>query len=93
MDFLAIEMLNMREFIKTLYKRFSEDITFRKIYEVPSNKVETLNIIRSYVITMLVQKYSIVTGGKYFDTPEQIKKKEDIFKEKIISLNEEINSI
>jgi hypothetical protein len=93
MDFLAIEMLNMREFIKTLYKRFSEDITFRKIYEVPSTKVETLNIIRSYVITMLVQKYSVVTGGKYFDTPEQIKKKEDTFKEKIISLNEEINSI
>lgn len=93
MDFLAIEMLNMREFIKTLYKRFSEDETFRKIYEVPSTKVETLNVIRSYVITMLVQKYSVVSGGKYFDTPEQVRKKEETFKQKIISLNEEINSI
>jgi hypothetical protein len=93
MDFLAIEMLGMREFIKTLYKRFSEDVTFRKIYEVPTTKVETLDIIRAYVITMLVQKYNVVAGGKYFDTPEQVKKKESTFKEKIISLNEEINSI
>jgi hypothetical protein len=93
MDFLAIEMLGMREFIKTLYKRFSEDVTFRKIYEVPTTKVETLDIIRAYVITMLVQKYNVVSGGKYFDTVEQVKKKESTFKEKIISLNEEINSI
>lgn len=93
MDFLAIEMLGMREFIKTLYKRFSEDETFKKIYTLPSNKKDNLDLIRAYVITMLVQKYDVVVGGKYFDTPEQIKKKEDTFKEKIISLNEEINSI
>lgn len=93
MDFLAIEMLPVREFIKSLYKRFSEDVTFRKIYELPSTKKEILELIRAYVITMLVQKYNIVSGGKYFDTPEQVKKKEDTFKQKIISLNEEINSI
>ena len=93
MDFLAIEMLPMREFIKSLYKRFSEDVTFRKIYDLPKSKKEILDLIRAYVITMLIQKYNVVSGGKYFDTPEQVKKKEDTFKEKIISLNEEINSI
>ena len=93
MDFLAIELLGMREFVKTLYKRFSEDVTFKKIYDLPSSKKDKLDLIRAYVITMLVQKYDVVVGGKYFDTPEQIKKKEDTFKEKIISLNEEINSI
>ena len=42
---------------------------------------------------MLVQKYNVVNGGQYFDNPEQIKKKEDTFKEKIVSLNEELNTI
>jgi hypothetical protein len=93
MDFLAIEMLGMREFIKSIYKRFTEDVTFRKIYELPSTKKEIMDLIRAYVITMLVQKYNVVAGGKYFDTPEQVRKKETTFKDKIISLNEEINSI
>jgi hypothetical protein len=93
MDFLAIEMLGMREFIKSVYKRFTEDVTFRKIYELPSTKKEIMDLIRAYVITMLVQKYNVVAGGKYFDTPEQVRKKETTFKDKIISLNEEINSI
>lgn len=93
MDFLAIEMIQMREFIKNLYKRFTEDITFRKIYSLPSVKTEILDLIRAYVITMIVEKYKIVSGGKYFDNKEQVKKKETTFKEKIISLNEELNSI
>ena len=93
MDYLAIEMLPMREFIKNLYKRFTEDVAFRKIYRLPSVKTEILDLIRAYVITMIVEKYKIVSGGKYFDTPEQVRKKETTFKDKIISLNEEINSI
>jgi hypothetical protein len=92
-DSLAVEMLGMREFIKSIYKRFTEDETFRKLYEVPSDKKEILDIIRSYVITILVHKYKIVKGGEYYDSKEQIKKKEDTFKQKIISLNEEINNI
>jgi hypothetical protein len=93
MDFLAIEMISMRDFVKSVYKRFTEDATFRKLYEVPSVKKEIMDIIRAYVITILVQKYKIVNGGMYFDTPEQITKKNETFKQKIISLNEEINSI
>jgi hypothetical protein len=92
-DSLAVEMINMREFIKSIYKRFTEDETFRKLYEVPSDKKEILDVIRAYAITILVNKYKIVTGGKYYDSNEQIKKKEDTFKQKIISLNEEINNI
>ena len=93
MDFLAIEMISMRDFIKSIYKRFTEDETFRKLYELPSDKKQIMDIIRAYVITILVQKYKIVTGGMYFDTPEQVAKKEETFTQKIISLNEEINSI
>ena len=90
-------MMHLTQCINSLflsvYKRFSEDETFKKIYDLPSSKKDKLDLIRAYVITMLVQKYDVVVGGKYFDTPEQIKKKEDTFKDKIISLNEEINSI
>jgi hypothetical protein len=93
MDFLAIEMLNMRDFIKSVYKRFSEDETFRKIYQLPDTKKEKLDLIRAYVVSMLVQKYKIVTGGEYYDSPEQKNKKEETFKQKIISLNEELNNI
>jgi hypothetical protein len=93
MDFLAIEMISMRDFVKSVYKRFTEDATFRKLYEVPSAKKEIMDIIRAYVITILVQKYKIVESGAYFDTPEQVTKKNETFKQKIISLNEEINSI
>lgn len=93
MDYLAIEMISMRDFVKSIYKRITEDVTFRKLYEVPSVKKEITDIIRAYVITILVQKYKIVEGGAYFDTPEQVKKKEETFKQKIISLNEELNSI
>jgi hypothetical protein len=93
MDFLAIEMLNMRDFIKSVYKRFSEDETFRKIYQLPDTKKEKLDLIRAYVVSMLVQKYKIVTGGEYYDSLEQKNKKEETFKQKIISLNEELNNI
>jgi hypothetical protein len=93
MDFLAIEMISMRDFVKSVYKRITEDETFRKLYAVPSVKKEIMDIIRAYVITILVQKYKVVTGGSYSDSPEQIRKKEETFKQKIISLNEELNSI
>jgi hypothetical protein len=93
MDYLSIEMISMRDFIKSIYKRFTEDVTFRKLYSLPSDKKDIMDIIRSYAITILVQKYRIVSGGSYYDTPEQIKTKEDTFKQKIISLNEEINII
>ena len=92
-DFLAVEMITMKEFVKSLYKRFTEDDTFRKLYEIPSSKKEIMDVIRSYVLTILVQKYKVVAGGSYFDSPEQVKTKEETFKQKIISLNEEINSI
>jgi len=93
MDYLAIEMISMRDFVKSVYKRITEDETFRKLFEVPSVKKEIMDMIRAYVITILVQKYKIVEGGSYFDTPEQVAKKTETFKQKIVSLNEELNSI
>jgi hypothetical protein len=93
MDYLAIEMLDMRDFIKSVYTRFTEDVTFRKIYEMPSSKAEIKDLLRSYVLTMLVQKYKLVSGGAYSDTAEQKQKKEDNFQRKVISLNEEINNL
>jgi len=86
-------MISMRDFVKSVYKRITEDETFRKLFEVPSVKKEIMDMIRAYVITILVQKYKIVTGGTYFDTPEQVAKKTETFKQKIVSLNEELNSI
>ena len=93
MDYLAIEMLDMKDFVKSVYSRFTEDVTFRKIYEMPSTKEEIKVLLRSYVLTMLVQKYMLVTGGSYSDTPEQKQNKEEMFQKKVISLNEQINNL
>jgi hypothetical protein len=93
MDYLAIEMLDMKDFVKSVYTRFTEDETFRKIYSMPSTKDEIKNLIRSYVLQMLVQKYKLVTGGSYSDSIEQKKKKEETFQKKVISLNEQINNL
>jgi hypothetical protein len=93
MDFLSIEMVNMLDFQKGIYKRITEDITFRKIFTVPSTKQEIKDLMRAYTVAILVEKYKTVTGGKYFDTKEQIEKKEKTFEEKILKLDEALNSI
>ena len=93
MDFLAIEMINITDFVKSLYKRISEDSTFRKIFEVPSTNIEIKETIRSYILSILVEKYAIVNGGSYADNQEQKKQKEDTFQQKVLSLNEALNSI
>jgi len=93
MDFLAIEMIDMAEFQKSIYKRITEDVTFRKIYSVPSSKQEIKDLMRSYTIAILVEKYKVVTGGAYSDTPEQKRTKEESFKEKILKLDEALNLI
>lgn len=93
MDFLAIEMLNMDKFISQIYKRMTEDVTFRKIYEIPNNKQQIKDIIQKYVVGILVEKYKKVVGGAYSDTNEQITKKEQTFIEKIKSLNETLNKL
>jgi hypothetical protein len=93
MDFLAIEMLDMKEFVKTVFTRFTEDVTFRKIYSMPSTNAEIKTMMRSYILTMLVQKYKLVSVGAYSDTLEQKNKKEETFQKKVLSLNEEINNL
>lgn len=93
MDFLAIEMLDMREFVKSVYTRITDDVTFRKIYSLPSDKTEIKNMMRTYIVNMLVQKYKLVASGAYADTIEQKAKKENTFKEKLTSLNEELNNL
>jgi hypothetical protein len=93
MDFLAIEMINMVEFEKSIYKRITEDTTFRKIYSVPSSKQEIKDLMRTYTIAILVEKYKVVQGGAYSDTPEQIKKKEDSLRDRILKLDEALNLI
>lgn len=93
MDFLAIEMIDMVEFEKSIYKRITEDVTFRKIYSVPSSKQEIKDLMRIYTIAILVEKYKVVDGGAYSDSAEQVKKKEDSLKEKILKLDEALNSI
>lgn len=91
MDFLAIEMLSMDVYVKSIYKRITEDETFRKLYEVPTTKNELKELIRSYTLTMLVRKYSVVKKGAYSDTKEQVIDKETKFKDKVTLLNEALN--
>jgi hypothetical protein len=93
MDFLSIEMIDMLDFQKGLYKRITEDDTFRKIFSVPTTKQGIKDMMRAYTVAILVEKYKTVTGGKYYDTNEQIQQKEKTFEEKILKLDEALNSI
>jgi len=93
MDFLAIEMLPMSDFLPSIYKRITEDITFNKIFERPKNKTEIIDLLRIYVIGILVEKYQVVASGSYSDSQQQIELKERTFKEKVLLLNEVLNII
>jgi hypothetical protein len=93
MDFLAIEMLSMQNFVKSVYKRITEDETFKKLFSTPKTSNEIKDLIRIYVISILVEKYKIIEGGAYSDTVEQKNKKEESFKNKILSLNESLENI
>lgn len=93
MDFLAIEMLTMDKFVAQIYKRMTEDVTFKKLFTIPSDKQEIKNVIQKYVISILVEKYKKVVGGAYSDTPEQANKKDQTFVEKVKSLNESLNRL
>ncbi len=93
MDFLALEMIPMLEFIKTLYTRFTEDKQFKSLFETPSNSNELKQLIREYVVTMLVEKYEVIKRGKYADTEEQEKEKEEKFTSKIDALDSALKSV
>jgi len=93
MDFLALEMLNMDKFVKSVYIRFTEDATFKKIYELPATKTGLKDLIRNYIIGMLVEKYNIVKGGAYADTDAQARTKQETFIQKVTKLNESLNNI
>jgi len=92
-DFLSIEMLPMQEFVKNIYTRVNEDDFFKKLYTVPVQKKEIIDMLRTYVLTLLVEKYTIVSGGEYFDSLEQQAKKRQLFTEKVSTLNESLNSL
>jgi hypothetical protein len=93
MDFLAIEMLEMNDFVANLYKRVTEDPTFNKIFSRPSTKVEIKDMLRKYILSILTEKYQVVSGGSYADSQEQINEKDKKFQEKVLLLNEALNIV
>ncbi|MBW2998225.1 hypothetical protein KY321_01680 [Candidatus Woesearchaeota archaeon] len=93
MDFLALEMLPMQEFVKQIYGRFNDDKSFNSLFAVPQTTKMRKKLIRTYVLKMLVEKYSYVRGGMYEDTLVQEKEKEETFKSKLTFLDEAINSM
>jgi hypothetical protein len=93
MDFLAIEMIPMQSFVKAIDKRFTDDESFKSLFEVPSTTKEKKKLILDYVTTILKEKYAPVIGGKYDDTIEQTEKKNKDFEFKLYSLTESVNSL
>ena len=91
MDFLAIEMIPMQSFVKALDKRFTDDESFKSLFEVPSITKEKKKLILDYVTTILKEKYAPVSGGKYYDTIEQTEKKNKDFEFKLKDLTESVN--
>lgn len=93
MDFLALEMIPMLEFVKSVYTRFVNDKQFNSLFEIPTDKEDLKETLRSYIVSMLVEKYEVVQGGKYADKSEQIEEKENKFQSKIDSLDEALNAV
>jgi len=93
MDFLAIEMIPMQSFVKAINKRFTDDESFKSLFEVPSRTKEKKELILDYVTTILKEKYSPVSGGFYADTSEQTEKKNKDFESKLYNLKESVNSL
>tara|TARA_R110002050_G_scaffold81989_2_gene175553 strand:- start:137 stop:1819 length:1683 start_codon:yes stop_codon:yes gene_type:complete len=93
MDFLAIEMIPMQDFVKAINKRFTDDESFKSLFEVPSITKEKKELILDYVTTILKEKYSPVSGGFYGDTSEQTEKKNKDFESKLYNLKESVNSL
>lgn len=93
MDFLAIEMLSMQNFVKAIYSRFVDDESFLSLFEIPSSTKGKQQLIRDYTLAMLNEKYALVTGGEYQDTNEQATKKTETKEQKLRLLDEAIQSI
>ena len=93
MDFLAIEMIPMQNFVKAIDKRFTDDKSFKSLFEVPNTTKEKKELILNYVTTILKEKYAPVSGGFYEDTSEQTEKKDKDFESKLYNLKESVNSL
>ena len=93
MDFLAIEMIPMQNFVKAIDKRFTDDKSFKSLFEVPNTTKEKKELILNYITTILKEKYAPVSGGFYEDTSEQTEKKDKDFESKLYNLKESVNSL
>lgn len=76
MDYLAIEFVPIPKFIDSLIRRFEEDKSFRKIFDVPDRK-DTLLMIRKYIGSIIVPKYYSTNQGYFADTPSQTQEKKE----------------
>lgn len=93
MDFLALEMISIQDFVSQISRRFTDDKSFNSLFEVPTDLSVKKSIIRNYVLKMLVEKYSYVIGGDYEDSDEMKAQKEENFKSKLTLLDEALNSL
>lgn len=93
MDFLALEMLSMQEFVKAIYRRFVDDESFLSLFEIPSSTKDKQQLIRDYTLSMLNEKYALVQGGAYSDSIEQEVNKTETKEQKLRLLDEAIQSI
>lgn len=93
MDFLALEMIPMGEFVKSIYNRFITQEQFKSLFSIPDNNDDLKQLLRDYIIAMLVEKYQSVNGGEYADTNEQKEDKNKKFQSKVDSLDDALNSI
>ena len=92
LDFLSLELMPLQEFIGNIFRRFSEDETFRSVFEIPTETKGIKALIFDYVRELIKLKYITVSGGEYADTIEQMDEKDAKFEEKINSLKEILNS-
>lgn len=93
MDYLAIEFLPLDRLVNQIMVRWEEDDNFRKIFNLPSARAEKKQIMRQYLVNLLVEKYTYTETGAYSDTPEQIQEKKDRFDQKVSEINQALNNM
>ena len=92
MDFLSIEFNDMKDFVAMIIKRWEEDKVFRQLFDPPKGREEIKEVLRTYILDILIYKYYSSMEAAYADTPDEMKRKFKRKEELITAMDETLNN-
>tara|TARA_R100000900_G_scaffold62575_4_gene50290 strand:- start:3110 stop:4804 length:1695 start_codon:yes stop_codon:yes gene_type:complete len=87
-DLLAFELNSVANMKQIIEKRFNEDKVFQSCFDLPEVGAKRNKVILDYMITLLSNKYEIVTEYEYADSEQEIEKKKKLKDQKIGEIEE-----